>query len=418
MRSWLGPGVLALSATSFFGIYQSTCTITVQPAPVPYGRMRKIPPATPGESPPRNADEKFLIYFSHGGFGNQIIGLQNAAMLALATNRTLVLPPVTPHLTDKGEKRFPQFEYREIGSPDGCRSVERSDEIIEIFKRDSEASKDLTNEKDYPSFQEIIDFKALQRQGVPLRVIDLPTFMVDREVSSFSGGRDRNISFALDGRCTGDRRTWGYTMVLKSFYDNFWDKPVAMTGSGLFITSPMEPLSEKILLNCSDCDKSSVFMGFPLAPKFLSVLQHAFQHIPRPYVGVHLRFDDSETIRCNQVGHQYEELFGKIAERAPANTTTVFTGTIKENVRSCFDQHKGPNSTLTLWTMDDLFAKDDKIRELAEQFIQEESTISLLMDLFMIAMGDAIVADQSGTFHRLIRAQNKNRETILQLIDS
>jgi len=42
---------------------------------------------------------RYLLFYSHSGFSNQLIGMERVAYLALATNRTLVLPPVVPHKT-------------------------------------------------------------------------------------------------------------------------------------------------------------------------------------------------------------------------------------------------------------------------------------------------------------------------------
>src|SRR5690242_15261885 len=38
-------------------------------------------------------EEKFLAYFSHSGYHNQRIALENALLLAKLLNRTLLLPP-------------------------------------------------------------------------------------------------------------------------------------------------------------------------------------------------------------------------------------------------------------------------------------------------------------------------------------
>ena len=67
-----------------------------------------------------NADERYLLFFSHSGISNQFLGLEGAAYLAFATNRTLVLlPPVLPHVTaDTDDLKYPNFTSKAAGG--GC----------------------------------------------------------------------------------------------------------------------------------------------------------------------------------------------------------------------------------------------------------------------------------------------------------
>ena len=54
---------------------------------------------------------RYLLYYSHSGFSNQLIGLDRALWLAEWSNRTLVLPPVLPHCPVAGVK-FPDYACR------------------------------------------------------------------------------------------------------------------------------------------------------------------------------------------------------------------------------------------------------------------------------------------------------------------
>jgi hypothetical protein len=42
-------------------------------------------------------EDKFLVYASHSGFSNQVLGLARAAILATLSRRVLVVPPILPH---------------------------------------------------------------------------------------------------------------------------------------------------------------------------------------------------------------------------------------------------------------------------------------------------------------------------------
>lgn len=43
------------------------------------------------------SSENFLVFSSHSGFSNQLLGLSRAAILAYVSNRTLVIPPILGH---------------------------------------------------------------------------------------------------------------------------------------------------------------------------------------------------------------------------------------------------------------------------------------------------------------------------------
>jgi hypothetical protein len=76
-----------------------------------------------GEEKFQHNHHKFLLYYTHSGFSNQLICLDQAASFALATNRTLVISPVRPHATFPEYRNdnllFPEFEPAIEGG--GCK---------------------------------------------------------------------------------------------------------------------------------------------------------------------------------------------------------------------------------------------------------------------------------------------------------
>ncbi|CAI5532883.1 unnamed protein product [Closterium sp. Naga37s-1] len=48
------------------------------------------------------SDERFLVYASHSGFNNQVLGFTRALHMAALLNRTLVIPPKLPHKSGSG----------------------------------------------------------------------------------------------------------------------------------------------------------------------------------------------------------------------------------------------------------------------------------------------------------------------------
>jgi hypothetical protein len=67
---------------------------------------------TPSQPP---TSPSFLLYYTHGGYSNQLIALQHAAQLAYKLNRTLVIPPVLPH-TNEEIKLFPDWKRDAAGT--------------------------------------------------------------------------------------------------------------------------------------------------------------------------------------------------------------------------------------------------------------------------------------------------------------
>ena len=65
-------------------------------------------------------DERYLLFSSHSGISaNLLIGLERAADLAFASNCTLVLPPVLPHITAVADDlKYCKFTSKAAGS--GC----------------------------------------------------------------------------------------------------------------------------------------------------------------------------------------------------------------------------------------------------------------------------------------------------------
>ncbi|CAI5969072.1 unnamed protein product [Closterium sp. NIES-65] len=53
------------------------------------------------------SDERFLVYASHSGFNNQVLGFTRALHMAALLNRTLVIPPKLPHMSGAGGNMDP-----------------------------------------------------------------------------------------------------------------------------------------------------------------------------------------------------------------------------------------------------------------------------------------------------------------------
>ena len=59
-----------------------------------------------------NDNNKYLLFYQHAGFSNQLMALDSANKLAKITNRILVLPPILPHCPEKASNIYPSWECK------------------------------------------------------------------------------------------------------------------------------------------------------------------------------------------------------------------------------------------------------------------------------------------------------------------
>ena len=125
---------------------------------------------------------RYLLFYGHSGFSNQLIGMERVAYLALVTNRTLVLPPVLPHATSKkakAQQSFPEFIARTSGI--GCLPFDRYHGLVEVVKDDVKKARDP--KLPFPSFMDLFDFKEFKKAG--LKVVDMTEFAKHKENTRF-----------------------------------------------------------------------------------------------------------------------------------------------------------------------------------------------------------------------------------------
>jgi hypothetical protein len=156
---------------------------------------------------------RYLLFYSHSGFSNQLIGMERVAYLALATNRTLVLPPVVPHKTSKNSQHsFPDFTFRTSGI--GCSSFDKYHGFVEMVKDDVKKARDP--KLPFPSFTDLFDFKEFKKAG--LKVVDMTEFAKHEENTRFSRwckGPENEIEKMMIPYCDkGDKLCINYNMHL------------------------------------------------------------------------------------------------------------------------------------------------------------------------------------------------------------
>ena len=201
---------------------------------------------------PRVRSTHYLLPTTSNGFGNQYYAIEKAAWLALATNRTLILPPVLDHAGPRAFAAWP-----------GCGEAKRigADAVLRAYRRVSDA--------DASRWRDVLDFSEVEAAGV--RVVD------------FAGWVPEAVS-DLTGLC-GGTAVGALTAATAE---------VVVTGSPLRME--LETLRRSSLQN-SRCGWRLISAAY--APPFLSLIADAAAAeaaTRRPFVAVHLRTGDRSTI--------------------------------------------------------------------------------------------------------------------------
>ncbi|KAJ1447065.1 hypothetical protein M885DRAFT_542286 [Pelagophyceae sp. CCMP2097] len=128
----------------------------------------------------RVSRKKFLFAPTHSGMGNQLLGLEKAAWLAFATNRTLIVPPMLTHAFGTaaagGIEIWPKCEDVKWISRFSTKATQRYNAIISASPKSTRFSSGL-------------DFDYLKPTG--LRLINYVTLHAhDGGINSFQSGSD------------------------------------------------------------------------------------------------------------------------------------------------------------------------------------------------------------------------------------
>lgn len=358
--------------------------------------------------PDVHKEERFLFYYTHSGFSNQLFGLQKASQLAYATNRTLVLPPVLPHKGDK-VKDFRQWRSRAAGSK--CAPVQGYSGFVGQAKKD--ATKAVQSPNNFPSFTEIIDFSTVT-QHTGLEFIDLPQFMLTKSsssTSSWSTGKRKRLD--LDGKCSASgRREYGDMVEL--FNSNFGKSRIAVIGSAYVIGNNFTSYHEE-----KSQEFAKLFLAFPPTPKLQKLLMQVHALLPKDYAGLHIRVNDGQKLDCTseKVKSAYDRIFGELQEN---NVTAVVIAGSDPTTKQCFNRlaiGKGFEAV----SVNDVVRQHQQIQALIQTFKVQRKTVDLLLDQILVALGKHIVLNDDlfrlgSSFHRVIRAWHAERHELLGMM--
>lgn len=350
----------------------------------------------------------FLVYYSHAGYSNQLMGLQNAAQLAYKLNRTLVVAPVLPHQGDKPE----QFPNWGMGTAGAACVAYRNWQIMQVktLNQATRATRENGRYGRFPSFHSIMDFGTLY-STTGLGVIDLDEFMQQKHKrtnimtalaneSSFKGDFDyQSYNTSIHTWCNAnlDRNVTGKIVAGKCQINPTrpYPKLVEYIQQQLSLQGQTEEMWKGAVYK-HDCSVVNIGSGFVLrnnfhqdamAPAFArffdnyplvnpwndilkTLLEPIMTSSPRQRIlGVHVRTKDGQK-ECmdsadlfKKAAAQIMKLANKSSSSSSNNNNTkdiVIIGRVHNNSKLCLQQalhqeilHGGWNGTSTATTDSD-----------------------------------------------------------------
>ena len=410
---------------------------------------------------------RFLVYYTASGFTNQLLSLQRAAHLALATNRTLVLPPILPHKTaDRKNLQFPAFGWRGVGSK--CAAMDKYIMFAESAHQDVLATRHAVNVKNNvasSSYSAILDLNQLKSTG--LKIIDMPEFAKEESNTEDSNWCKGNDHTKLNMVRNCGHKTSFHKMV-ETLQQSCGTERVAVIGAAYTIPHITDKDEIKAIRNNNNTTKindmheisheviekvEDFFNQLPPSLKVQTLLKGMYHQLAKPageYLGVHIRFKDGLTIdNCGEdsVKKTYEQIFKDLPHPAKkdgsnkgssgSNQATVLIGNSNPAAQRCFQHYNSklgysyeavtinnildsqqqqnennhtatnPSSTVSLKKiLEDVGKESDK------------STVYLLLDMMLLGLANQVqygkVKTNAGTFQARIKKIHAGRDTILK----
>ena len=366
----------------------------------------------------------YLLYYTHSGFTNQILTLERAAYLALATNRTLVLPPIIPHKTiNHANLTYAEFRYRTFGGgcKRSCSSIQTYDKQISNVRDDVRKAGDV--DINFPSFTALFDFRELMH-STGARVIDMTEF------AKISGNE---TSLSTNLWCTGTNETGdmlsktrggAFVYVVKHIQQACSPARRVVAVGSVFHMSIPEPGSRYF---GKEVDEAflSFFLSLPLTKEMTILLRELYLRLPSGYVGVHTRFRDLNNkinlMECDHpsVKNVYEQVLDGLLKQNVTNNTHILIGNSKKGTLECMKHHT--RGWYSASTINSIIDKNGTLLGTIDQMQVDKSAVYLLLDMVLIGIADRVVfALERGfpvaysTFQSRIQSLHGYRETIIE----
>ena len=411
------------------------------------------------------AEDRYLLFYPHAGYTNQIMALGKAAELARLVNRTLVLPPVLPHCPD------PPMKYAWGCTPNNKPEKATGKAVANAFETV------VGGRQRFPSFTEIINFDLFPTE---YRFVDMPDFMdMFLEYHGFDGGSKQS----LVGNRAGDAARVVKRLMLEHFHigneflplhelmyskpgmnhnknvramfrDNFMEHRIAVIGSCFGLN-----LAESHMMR----EEPLVSPFVQPTDKFLSILGHILRHLGTGYIAAHIRLPDiyawnpeelaSDCSQQKDMVEVYSNLFRKIEKTIMNNTGSggggvIYLGSNLSRAKECFqtiskwyNERKKleggvlageTNSTGStdavviraekVVTLNDVLADNPgNVLSLMDQIQLEDSTKELVLDQLLLGVGRALVTESAlpgggSTYAWMLRVRHDYRDEVLSRV--
>ena len=352
--------------------------------------------------------EKYLLYWSHSGFSNQLIALENAAHLAYATKRTLVLPPVLPHHTFKQ-----RLKYEKYKAVRGARHCDKERRLYNFTK--------LANEfHEFPSYEALFNFDSVTKETNGLQVIDMQRFSRLKDVY-FTNFSNWCVDIYNEKSCM-------YVKTSSLFFD------IANTIKNKCSEIQIAAIGSAYLIRPTNAIRKWSFNQLKMSTAMLILLNAIYKKLPENYTGVHIRIHDSAKCKpqktceekCNEerMKNAFLDLMKDIDFLH--NTPHVLLGYGNEVVKNCFQYFaKGKYVATTVY---DIVENDEELLYMLESIGSEKETIYLLLDQILIAIAENVRMKfaenpdnpqiKASTYQRRIKTLHNRRYEILAQINS
>ncbi|KAL3800636.1 hypothetical protein HJC23_006098, partial [Cyclotella cryptica] len=369
-----------------------------------------------------NRPRRYLFFYAHAGFSNQLYALQRAMCIGYSTQRTIIVPPLLPHIGSRTAYKF------------GGRAGKDFIVANKIAVDDAKTVLSMDNQTEFPSWSEIINYDVLTKKtGVHL--IDLFDFM---RMTSESAAAGALLNHTVDiHSMPAEIDDW--IEFLDFFNAHFGNNTVALIGSAF--TLKYEEAFGKYDKDAMENIRRAT-LGFTPSNKLLYLLRSAIIHVPQNYVGVHIRFGDTYHLSlCDEktAAEEYKKLLTVIEEANVTKGSAIYLGSKESNAKKCFEEYS--HHDYKVFTLNDLLnvppsdehtdrdlerrkmnAAIPSLQDAMNEIYVDLGTKHLIIDLVLISLGYRIFFSRVSfrqhysTFQQVIEHRHESRTEFLNHI--
>jgi hypothetical protein len=333
--------------------------------------------------------------------------------IAYATKRTLVIPALLPHI---GSATHTKFRGRA-----GTNFKDANNIAIE----DGKAVMNI-NSTEFPSWSEILDYEFIT-DFTGVHVMDVWDFMR----TEFGGAL---LNYTTDIDEMPPITSW--MEFVDEFNTHFDNKTMALIGSAFALMD----IDQAFKLFDEDAFEKIRIASLCFLPseKVLDLIRAAVIHVPKHYVGVHIRFGDMYHLsQCdeNNAAEEYGKLISSIRGANITKNSAIYLGSKDRNAKRCFDEHS--QFEFRVFSLDDITnplplekkfgvynisADIPSLADAMDAISLDVGTKYLLIDLMLVSLGHSYFFSRvsfrpkSSTFQEIIEQRHKFREQYMGLI--